>query len=97
MGKNFITAVEARTLNTTTDKLISHAFKCIKNEAEYGYSEFIFDTYRISIAAFTNLYNELVRAGFKLSFRYLDDSGESVEFDDNLAEGKVPVAIKICW
>ena len=46
MGKNFITAAEARTLNTTTDKLISQAFKSttsqdyanvkyFKNEVEY--------------------------------------------------------------
>ena len=97
MGKNFITAAEARTLNTTTDKLISHAFKCIKNEAEYGYSEFIFDTYRISSVAFINLYNELVKAGFKLSFNYPDYSEEPDTFQEDLIEGKVPVAIKIVW
>lgn len=94
MGKNFITAAEARTLNTTTDKLISQAFKCIKNEAEYGYSEFIFDTYRTSAVAFTNLHNELVKAGFKLSFSFIEAPDE---FQDNLIEDKVPVAIKICW
>ena len=97
MGKNFITAAEARTLNTTTDKLISNTFKCIKNEAEYGYSEFIFDTYRISVAAFTNLYNELVRAGFKLSFHYPEYSEEIDYFQEDIIEDKVPAAVKIVW
>jgi hypothetical protein len=94
MGKNFITAAEAKTLNKTTDKLISHAFKCIKNEAEYGYSEFIFDTYRIAPIAFSNLRDELTNAGFKLYFNYME---EGDKFHENLIEGKVPVAIKICW
>jgi hypothetical protein len=97
MGKNFITAAEAKNLNKTTDKLISQAFKCIKNEAEYGYSEFIFDTYRISLVAFNNLRDELINAGFKLSFNYPDFSEESDTFKDGVIEGKVPVAIKIAW
>ena len=97
MGKNFITATDAENLNKTTDKLISHAFKCIKNEAEYGYSEFIFDTDRISLVAFTNLRDELINAGFKLSFNYPEYSEESDYFQDDIIEGKVPVAVKISW
>jgi hypothetical protein len=97
MGKNYITAAEAKTLNKTTDKLISHAFKCIKNEAEYGYSEFNFDTYRISVVAFNNLKDELTTAGFKLSYCYPDYSEEVNSFQDDIIEGKVPATIKISW
>jgi hypothetical protein len=97
MGKNFITATEARNLNKTTDKLINQAFKSIRNEAEYGYSQSTFNTLRVSFIAFNNLYSELIKAGFKLSFYYPDYSEESNVFQDDLIEGKVPELIKIKW
>ena len=97
MGKNYITAAEAKTINKTTDKLISIVFKSIKNEAEYGHSEFDFDTYRIAPVAFNNLHDELTNAGFKLSYYYPDYSEEPDTFQDDIIEGKVPAIIKICW
>lgn len=97
MGKNYITAVEAKNLNKTTDKLISMVFKAIKNEAEYGFSELFYSTDRVALVAFNNLIDKLIEAGFKLSFYYPDHSEKPDVFVVNFVEGKVPAGLKICW
>ena len=97
MGKNYITAVEAKNLNKTTDKLISMVFKAIKTEAEYGFSELFYSTDRVALVAFNNLIDKLTEAGFKLSFYYPDCSEKPDSFVVNLVEGRVPAGLKICW
>ena len=96
MGKNFITATEAKRISDTTDKLISNVFKCIKNEAENGYSECDFGLGRISMTTFTRLRGELLSADFKLSFWYEEYEEDNNGFGD-LIEGKIPLGIKISW
>ena len=97
MGKNYITAAEANTLNKTTGKLISIVFRSIKDEAEHGHSEFTFDTMRVALVAFNNLKDELTNAGFKLSYYYPEYSEEIDYFQEDIVEGKVPMEIKVAW
>ena len=102
MGKNYITAAEAKTLSETTEKLINLIFKVIKNEAENGYAETTFDLSRMSTTSITRLCDILSKAGFRLAFYYCEDANDNIErdsagFSSNWIYGKVPLSIKICW
>lgn len=95
MGKNFITANEAKQISETTDKLLSNIFKMIKVEAENGYSQCDFNLFRVSMPTFIRIKKELLKAGFKLAYWY-EEYQENNGFGD-LIEGKVPGGVLIRW
>lgn len=94
MGKNFISAEEAKRISETTDKLISMVFKHIKLEAESGYSEFHLGVERTSPSAVRRLHRELVDAGFIVLFGYEDTEDSLI---DELIENTIPNYIVIKW
>lgn len=94
MGKNFISAEEAKRISETTDKFISMVFKHIKLEAESGYSEFHLGLERISTNTFSRLYQELKNAGFNVLFYYEDNEDQLI---NELIKDKMPIYIVITW
>ena len=94
MGKNFISAEEAKRISETTDKLISMVFKHIKFEAEAGYSEFHLGVERTSANTVKRLHIELKNAGFSVLFAY---ENAMDELTDILFEDKLPEYIVVKW
>ena len=94
MGKNFISAEEAKRISETTDKLISVVFKHIKLEAESGYSEFHMSLERMSENTFHRLYQELKNSGFVVLFYY---EGIEDSLTEELRKDKMPEYIVIKW
>lgn len=87
MVKNYLTAKAARQITETSDKILNIAFKCIKEEAEYGKNEFSFDVYRLDSSVVTKIKNMLICAGYSVTER-----------TDEEADGKlVLVDLLIKW
>lgn len=94
MGKNFISAEEAKRISETTDKLISMVFKHIKLEAEAGYSEFHLGVERTSASTVRRLHIELKNAGFIVLFAY-EDTEDSLT--DELRQDQLPEYVVVKW
>ena len=94
MGKNFISATEAKRISETTDKLISVVFKHIKFEAENGYSEFYFNLERMSKSTVGRLHQELQQAGFAVLFYYEDVEDSPI---DELMKNNKPIYMVVKW
>ena len=67
MVKNYLTAKAARQVVETSEKMISIAFKCIKEEAEYGKNETWIDTYMLDSTVIERIRQTLIGAGYSVT------------------------------
>jgi hypothetical protein len=67
MVKNYLSAKAARQVVETSEKMISIAFKCIKEEAEYGKNETWIDTYMLDSTVIERIKQTLIGAGYSVS------------------------------
>lgn len=77
MVKNFISAVDAKQLTETSEKLLNNVFKVIKDAANYGRYTIHFDVFDVSDVVITNITSTLVAAGYRVELES-DDDGKPI-------------------
>jgi hypothetical protein len=75
MVKNYLSAKAARQVVETSEKMISIAFKCIKEEAEYGKNETWIDTYMLDSTVIERIKQTLIDAGYSVTEKTEDIEG----------------------
>lgn len=75
MVKNYLSAKAARQVVETSEKMISIAFKCIKEEAEYGKNETWIDTYMLDSTVIERIRQTLADAGYSVTDKTEDIEG----------------------
>jgi hypothetical protein len=78
MVKNYLSAKAARQVVETSEKMISIAFKCIKEEAEYGKNETWIDTYMLDSTVIERIRQTLIGAGYAVTDKTDEIDGKTV-------------------
>ena len=75
MVKNYLSAKAARQVVETSEKMLSIAFRCIKEAAEYGKSETWIDTYMLDVTVVERIRQALIGAGYAVTDKTEDIDG----------------------
>jgi hypothetical protein len=75
MVKNYLSAKAARQVVETSEKMISIAFKRIKEEAEYGKNETWIDIYTLDSTVIERIKQTLIGAGYSVTEKTEDIEG----------------------
>jgi hypothetical protein len=75
MVKNYLSAKAARQVVETSEKMISIAFKFIKEAADYGKNETWIDTYMLDSTVIERIRQTLIDAGYTVTDKTDDIDG----------------------